>query len=200
MTTQTEKTNPRGAIILWRVVVPIILIIAGAWFIFRPSPVTEPGAEAGASDNTAATNLDPAPAVGHPAPDFTLNNLAGQEVSLSDFRGRPVIVNFWATWCGPCRVEMPHLQDSYEAHKDDDLVVLAVNLTKRDDPALIPDFMNELGLSMPVVLDETGEVAETYQLLGQPASVFIDRDGVIQEYFQGPINKQFIEEKLADIL
>ncbi|NIP26695.1 MAG: redoxin domain-containing protein, partial [Phycisphaerae bacterium] len=164
MTTQTEKTNPRGAIILWRVVVPIILIIAGAWFIFRPSPVTEPGAEAGASDNTAATNLDPAPAVGHPAPDFTLNNLAGQEVSLSDFRGRPVIVNFWATWCGPCRVEMPHLQDSYEAHKDDDLVVLAVNLTKRDDPALIPDFMNELGLSMPVVLDETGEVAETYQL------------------------------------
>lgn len=151
-------------------------------------------------DEAVVTNLEPAPKVGHPAPDFTLVDLEGEPVSLSDFRGKPVILNFWATWCGPCRLEMPHLQESYAAHQADDLVILAVNLTQDDDPDAIPPFIEEFGLTFPVILDEAGEMRQLYQLFGQPASVFIDRDGIITEYWQGPINQQFIEERLAKIL
>lgn len=190
MATQTKSTNSPSSRLLWRGLIPLLLIVAGAWFIFRPAAVTE----------NRATNLEPAPRTGHPAPDFTLQTLDGQRVSLSDFQGRPVIVNFWATWCGPCRIEMPHLQESYTAHQGDEVVVLGVNLTSLDDPGAIPGFVDEFKLTFPIVLDETGAVRSTYQLLGQPASVFIDRDGIIHEYFQGPINQQFIEETLAEIL
>ena len=211
MATQTSTAKSPGSKIIWRVVVPMVLIVAGVWFIFRPSPAIEAPAAGSIEPAVApaqdvphaealAVNLAPAPKIGHPAPDFNLHTLDGQPLSLSDFRGQPVIVNFWATWCGPCRLEMPHLQDSYAAHQDDGLVVLGVNLTKDDDPALVPGFVDAFGLTFPIALDSDGEMRQLYQLLGQPASVFIDRDGVIQEYWQGPINQQFIEERLEKIL
>lgn len=119
---------------------------------------------------------------------------------MSDFRGRPVIINFWATWCGPCRVEMPHLQAAYEAYQKGGLVVLGVNLTERDSPQHVPDFLAEFGLTFPVVLDENGSVAEMYRVFGQPASVFVDKDGVIHQVFQGPVNEQFINDRVVELL
>lgn len=219
MTTHPETINSTGSTLLWRIIMPVVLIAGGLWFVFKPARVVEnpaanleavPAIEEAKTtvvENSAATvtenvvnTLDPAPAVGHPAPEFALPALNGQVVSLSDFRGKPVIVNFWATWCGPCRLEMPHLQESYAAHQADDLVILGVNLTKDDDPEAIPAFIEEFGLTFPIILDEAGEMRKLYQLLGQPASVFIDREGIIQEYWQGPINQQFIEERLEKIL
>ncbi|MDX1521243.1 MAG: TlpA disulfide reductase family protein, partial [Anaerolineae bacterium] len=155
--------------------------------------------EAGPVDG-AAVELEPAPAAGHPAPDFALETLDGQEVRLSDFKGQPVIINFWATWCGPCRIEMPHLQAAYAEHQADGLVVLGVNLTARDSVEDIPEFRDEFGLTFPIILDQDGEVATTYRLIGQPASVFVNKEGVVHEVFHGPINQQFIDERVELLL
>lgn len=177
--------------LLWVGLITIALIVGGVWVGINAAET---------DDNTSANSLEPAPVAGHPAPDFTLKTPDGREISLSDFKGRPVIINFWATWCGPCRVEMPHLQAAYEAHQKDGLVVLGVNLTERDNPTDIPDFLAEFGLTFPVVLDESGNVAKTYRIFGQPASVFVDRKGVIHQVFQGPVNEQFINDSVAELL
>jgi len=177
--------------LLWVGLIVVALIVGGVWISFDAVET---------DDSTRANSLEPAPAAGHPAPDFTLKTPDGQEISLSDFRGQPVIINFWATWCSPCRVEMPHLQAAYEAHQKDDLVVLGVNLTVRDNPKAVPDFLAEFGLTFPVVLDESGNVAEMYRVFGQPASVFVDKDGIIHQVFQGPVNEQFINDSVAELL
>lgn len=177
--------------LLWVGLIVVALIVGGVGI----------GLDAAETDDsTSANSLEPAPVAGHPAPDFTLKTPDGRKISLSDFKGQPVIINFWATWCGPCRVEMPHLQAAYEAHQADGLVVLGVNLTERDSPQHVPDFLAEFGLTFPVVLDEDGSVAETYRVFGQPASIFVDKDGIIHQVFQGPVNEQFINERVAELL
>jgi thiol-disulfide isomerase/thioredoxin len=145
-----------------------------------------------------ADSLEPAPIAGHPAPDFEFKTLAGETIRLSDFKGRPVILNFWATWCGPCRAEFPELQQ-VAVENSDNLVIIGVNHTSADSPALVPDFVEEFGITFPIVLDETGDVVKTYQVLGLPTSVFIDRNGIIQELFTGPVTKTYIESKLSEL-
>lgn len=152
------------------------------------------------TQETVHSDLEPAPRTGHPAPEFTLTTLDGDEVSLSDFRGQPVILNFWASWCGPCRVEMPDLQKTYDTHGEDGVVVLGINLTRRENSLDdVPAFIDEFDLTFPIVLDEEGEVAKLYQVRGQPASVFIDANGIVQTMWQGPVTKQFIEDQLVDL-
>ena len=117
----------------------------------------------------------------NPAPDFQLLNLDGQAVSLGDFRGRPVMLNFWATWCGPCRLEMPFIQevseDSEFAAKG--LAILAINIG--ESPDTVKDFMEGYGLSFPVLLDTTKNVSLKYNVRGIPATFFIDKNGIIQD-------------------
>ncbi len=161
---------------------------------------TGTGVENATNPDITTGNLEPAPIAGHPAPDFTLPGVEGQEISLSDFQGKPVIINFWATWCGPCRVEMPHLQEAF-AENQENVVVLGVNLRDRDDPDAVPGFLEEFGLTFPVVLDtDAGDVAKTYKVFGQPASIFVNPDGTVHEVFYGPINKKFIDTKISEML
>lgn len=136
------------------------------------------------------------------APDFTLTEVTtGEEVSLSDFQGQPVLINFWATWCGPCRLEMPHLQEAYEAHQDRGFIVLAVDAKNDAGLQAVLDFVDELDLTFPVVKDATGVVeTDKYNIVGYPTSVFVDRHGVISYVHRGPLTRNFIEEKLQDIL
>ena len=185
---ETKSLNPK---LLWLGLIAV-LIVGGLFVAFN---FTGSG-----SDEAATNGLEPAPVAGHPAPDFTLQTLDGQQVSLSDFKGQPVIINFWATWCGPCRVEMPHFQEAYAEHQDNGLVILGVNLTERDSVNAVPGFLDEFGLTFPVVLDEKGNVAETYKVFGQPASVFVDKNGEVHEVFYGPVNKAFIDERVAELL
>lgn len=142
-----------------------------------------------------------APREGFTAPDFRLTLLGGGEIALSDLRGKVVIVNLWASWCPPCRAEMPALQEVYEAYRDRGLEILAVNTTYQDSQAAAARFVQEYGLSFPVPLDQTGEVSRSYLLRALPTSFFIDRDGVIRSVIiGGPMSKTTIQTTVEALL
>lgn len=140
-----------------------------------------------------------APEMGKLAPDFQLPTLEGQTVFLSDYRGKPVLLNFWASWCGPCQYEMPFLQRTYEKWAGRDLVVLAVNL--QESPDVVREFMADLGLSFPVLLATDPKVPLAYNVRGIPATFFIDKNGIIRDIKVGPfISEAEIEERLLKIM
>ena len=111
------------------------------------------------------------------AEDFTLKTLKGETVSLKDYRGRLIFLNFWATWCGPCRAEMPSMQRLWEEFKEEDFVILAINI--QEESKLVSSFVNERGLSFPVLLDEKGKVARSYGIRGIPTTFFLNPEGEI---------------------
>lgn len=114
---------------------------------------------------------------GEPAPDFKLKDLNGHELSLSDFKGKLVLINFWASWCLPCTSEMPALQRLYSRLKDEGFVIVAIGVD--DDRDSLAAFANQYGLSFPIIIDETGEVKKTYGVRGVPESFYVDRAGRI---------------------
>ena len=120
-----------------------------------------------------------APEIGKVAPSFQLTDIDGQSISLSDFRGEPVLLNFWATWCGPCRMEMPYIQEVYDERSELGLVILAINIG--ESLTTVEEFMQDYNLSFPVLLDMEGKVAEQYNIRGIPATYFIDSDGIIRD-------------------
>jgi peroxiredoxin len=199
MSTTSQETKPFGSKILWVGIVIVIALVGGAFVAFNATSGSSEAATV-SSDGGSSNGLEPAPIAGHPAPDFTLNTLDGEQVSLSDFRGQPVIINFWATWCGPCRIEMPEFQEAFAEHQNDGLIVLGVNLTERDSVDAVPGFMEEFGLTFPVVLDEGGDVANTYKVFGQPASIFVNEAGEVHQVFYGPVNKAFIDARVSELL
>lgn len=139
--------------------------------------------------------------VGQPAPDFTLATLDGEEASLADYRGQPVLINFWASWCPPCRLEMPDLVRVYETHKDEGFVILAIDLTFQDTVSDVEAFVKEFGMTFPVLLDSDGAVTnERYRLLGLPMSVFVNREGIVTRVHIGAMTGDQIDEFVGEIL
>ena len=141
------------------------------------------------------------PQVGKLAPDFQLINLDGQSVSLGDFRGKPVLINFWASWCPPCRFEMPFIQEIYEDKEwsDKGLVILAINMG--ESPSTAKNFMQRYSLSFPVLLDISQDVSLQYNVPPIPKTFLIDKDGIIQGIKFGAFrNKAEIELRLRKII
>lgn len=132
---------------------------------------------------------------GNPAPDFTLKNLDGEYVKLSDYQGKKVILNLWATWCPPCKAEMPHMQNFYEKNKDNGIEIVAVNLTNMDNGmSAIKDFAEEYGLTFDIPLDEKGTVGMQYQAFTIPTSYMIDSKGIIRKKIVGPMDEKMMED------
>lgn len=152
-------------------------------------------------DGASTNGLIPAPRAGFLAPDFTLETMNGETVKLSDLRGQAVIVNLWATWCPPCKAEMPALQKVYEEYKSRGLVILAINSTVQDDAQAIPAFLAEYGLTFPVLLDVNNEAGRLYQLRSLPSTFFIRRDGTISEVvIGGPMAEALLRTRVEEIL
>jgi peroxiredoxin len=131
---------------------------------------------------------------GRLAPAFDLATLDGGHVALADFRGRPVVINFWATWCVPCRVEMPMLVGAWRGNRDRGLEVLAVNLTDQERGKDVRRFVEELALPFHVALDERGRVRERYRLVSLPTTVFVDSTGTVRGHHSGPLSEHNLAE------
>jgi len=141
----------------------------------------------------------PSAQVGERAPDFQLSNLEGQPISLSDFRGNPILLNFWATWCGPCRQEMPLIQGIFEEQTNENLVILAVNIG--ENSAAVKNFMQSGNYSFPVLLDTDQDVALEYNVRAIPTTFFIDKDGIIQVIKMGAFSNMIeIKKDLSKII
>jgi cytochrome c biogenesis protein CcmG, thiol:disulfide interchange protein DsbE len=136
--------------------------------------------------------------VGNPAPDFVLADLDGNPVRLADLRGRPVVLNFWASWCGPCVEEFPLLREAATAHADEGLAVIGVVYRDRSEAAL--DFMARNGGTWPAAMDPGDRVANAYGILGPPETYFIARDGTIAARQFGPVDADSLDTQLATIL
>jgi peroxiredoxin len=150
----------------------------------------------------ASTNgLVPAPQKGFLAPDFALQTMSGKEVKLSDLRGQVVVVNLWASWCAPCRLEMPALNRVHEEYKDAGLVILAVNSTTQDSPAAVEAFIAQFDLKFTVLMDEQGTVARLYELSALPTTFFIGRDGVVRRaVVGGPLAESTLRAEIESLL
>ena len=131
-----------------------------------------------------ACGESPVASVGKPAPDFDTVDLEGKAWSLSKLKGKVVFVNFWATWCAPCREEMPSMQRIYAKLPKDKFTMIA--LFNRDKPAAVKNFVTKLGLTMPILSDEYNFAGTKYGLTGLPETFIVDKQGVIREKVIGP--------------
>lgn len=150
----------------------------------------------------APLSSSPSPREGFLAPDFTLDTLDGKRVTLSELRGKVVVVNFWATWCLPCRAETPALEKSYAQYKESGVVILGVNLTNQDVVSEVESFVQEFKLTYPILLDREGSISNSlYQIRGLPTTFFINREGVIRTVLVGgPMSETFIRSKIEALL
>ncbi|HEY2980277.1 MAG TPA: TlpA disulfide reductase family protein [Anaerolineales bacterium] len=168
----------------------ILVLIAGlAWIGISADP------------SQAGTDRSSALGRGSRAPDFTLMTPQGDAITLADLRGQAVLINLWATWCPPCRQEMPTIQRVYDEYRDRGFTVLGVNVTAQDDPLAIVPFVDNYNLSFPILLDETGAVSAAYGLRSLPTSYFIAPDGTIREVvIGGPMPAALLRARVEDLL
>lgn len=176
----------RRSQIKWYGLMLLAALLGGAWIYRTRVPVEMTGLPGQA----AHTNFR--------APAFTLAALDGTTVSLTDLRGRIVLVNFWATWCVPCRSEMPAIEAAYQAHAVHDFAVLAINVGEDDNT--VKTFVDEFHLTFPILLDRDLKVVQQYEVQALPTSLFVDRDGIIRATSLGGMNRASIEAELATLL
>ena len=164
-----------------------VLLVAGiAWIWINrvPGEAAVPGA------------LPPAPAIGHPAPDFQLTSTNGETFDLAALRGTPVVLNFWATWCPPCKAELPELQAASERLAGQ---VAIVGVNQAEDPERVRAFVDEMGLTFEMPLDERAGVSQAYRVRSLPTTFFIDRTGVIRKMQIGPVTEATLAQLLESI-
>lgn len=135
--------------------------------------------------------------IGDTAPVFQTVDLAGRAISLDDYHGRVVVINFWATWCPPCRVEMPEL-DAYQAELGDRIVILGVDMGEPSS-AIVP-FVRQYGLRFPILLDESGAIAASYGVTSLPTSLILDRSGIVRERVTGAMTRDTLARRVERLL
>jgi len=147
----------------------------------------------------APADFSPAPAqVDFAAPELTLQDLSGKSASLSDYLGNVVLVNLWATWCPPCKEEMPSLQTFYENHKADGFVLIGIN--QEETLAVVTPFVAEFGLTFPVWLDENYLAERVFKTESLPSSFVIDRTGRVRLMWFGGVSEEFLEKYVTDLI
>lgn len=174
----------------WLALVVLTAVIGAGWIYLSRET----------SGDAGPTPLTTAPYVGNLAPDFTLQTVDGQSVTLRDYTaagGTPVVLNFWATWCPPCRVEMPYFENANNLY-DGKVAVLGLN--QAESAATIADYARDHGLTYPLLVDEDMRVNNLYGVLNLPTTVFIDKNGVVREVLIGTISQGVLEDRIEALL
>ncbi|MED2982547.1 redoxin domain-containing protein [Bacillus thuringiensis] len=190
---------------MWRklTIIVVLLCLAGyaAYEQFgnkeQAGKVKQEKSEAAMKEIIARNGIE----IGKSAPDFELTKLDGTNVKLSDLKGKKVILNFWATWCGPCQQEMPDMEAFYKKHKEN-VEILAINYTpseKGGGEEKVSNFAKEKGITFPILLDKNIDVTTAYKVITIPTSYFIDTKGVIQDKFIGPMTQKEMEKRVAKL-
>ena len=179
-----------GDPIRWGAIVVGVLILGGIWIGVSQVPAS-----------ATTSGAIPSPREGFAAPDFTLETLDGDSFTLSDLRGKAVVVNLWASWCPPCRAEMPALQAAYEADQDRGLEIVAVDMTYQDSAEDAQRFAEDFGLTFTIPLDRDGTVARQYLMRALPSTFFVGPDGVIRKVvIGGPMSEATIRSTVSEML
>ncbi|MBB4824496.1 peroxiredoxin [Sporosarcina luteola] len=179
----------------------IAALVIGSMVVFMirsnmndAKPITD---VAVADTATVGTDEETGLGQGDLAPDFSLETLDGTVIRLSELKGKKVILNFWATWCPPCKAEMPHMQNYYKNESEDDNVeIIAVNLTTGEKLGVkgVEDFIDSYGLTFPVPMDKEGVVSDKYQVFYMPTTFMIQTDGTIAQKIVGPMDENMIRD------
>ncbi len=164
----------------------LLIVLAGIGLVWASRPTS------------AAVPQPTAQPAGQIAPDFTLKTLDGETVSLSDFRGKVVMVNFWASWCPPCVAELPTIYQFYQTHQADGFVVLAVNA--QENPDTVSGFISRQGYTFPVLLDPDSVAADEYGIRALPTSFFLNKNGEIQYVHRGEIDTDTLKKVVEPLL
>lgn len=180
-------------LILWALA--LIVVIGGSWFLYdqlSAKAVAQSSAEESA-DTNGEDKVE--------APDFTVYDKDGNEVSLSDFEGKPILLNFWASWCDPCKNEMPDLETAYGEYKDQ-VIFLAVNLTDGSYETVdsASSYVENKNYTFPVYYDTKSSAAEAYGVTSIPSNVFIDSDGYVYAGYRGALSLKNFRSHLDAIV
>ena len=151
---------------------------------------------AGEVEEIEGVSLPVSAAVGSSAPDFELVGIKDETIKLSDLRGKIVVLNFWATWCEPCKVEMPYFEELYQS-EGSDLAILGVNFDVPPDQ--VKQFVDQFQLSFPILLDPGGEVQNLYRVRGYPTTFIVDEQGIVQYHHIGLITEDQLEHYLTEM-
>ena len=191
--------NARINQLLWILVPAVIILISAVAVIERVVHMNTAAVKPAIITRTASQNdVNVGNRIGSTAPDFTLPTVDSREISLSDYRGRPVILNFWATWCGPCRYEVPAFKAFYERYPEEEVVIIAVNT--QDDPDSARGYAIADKLKFVIPVDPRGTVANKYNVRGMPTTFFINGAGVITSIKIGPfLSIDEMEERMASV-
>ncbi len=178
----------------WTIVTLLAALLGTAWIVISREPVSSAG---------GPITLTEAPIVGHLAPGFNLQTAVGQTVSLSEIvdttgtRGRPVVLNFWASWCAPCRVEMPSLQQASVKYNGR---VQFIGINQGEDWPTITEFGSEYNVTYPLLIDPENRINRLYEVNSLPTTVIIDQKGVVREVIVGILSEAVLQDRVEALL
>jgi len=191
-----------------RIIISVVLIALFAWSLYQNNivPFSKSETSAPKKENKISESMKvdkkvsfSSLEVGGLAPNFDLRTIQGKSAQLDDYEGKPVLINFWATWCPPCRAEMPEIEEFYEKYKND-VVVLGINLTQTEASIDgVKAFVNEYNATFPVLLDEEMNVSTLYKVQGYPTSYFVDGKGIIRQKIVGAMSYDYMVNQLKEM-
>jgi peroxiredoxin len=180
------------SIIIWVIAICAVMVAAYILYSKKQPQIIEPPSQQTQAISQSIENTNPV------APDFTLKDLNGNDVKLSDYKGKIVIVNFWAVWCKYCLIEMPDFNElNTELQKENEVVILAIN--SQESPEKVKEYISSSNIDLKVLLDQDGAVTQTYGITGFPTTFFINKDGTLYTYISGMTDKKTLLEYINKI-